>query len=222
MERFRLATLHAEFAMTQPETDAPSTAERILLAADALFGERGFDGVSMRDIAEAAQVNKALVFYHHSSKEELFEKVLDRYYVAHRAMLDLAADHPGTVRERFHHVIDVYLDFTHQNEHYPRLVMNILSGSSRHLHFIQRSMSPLLDWTRHILADIAPAQGPLAARQFFVTISAAVINYFTYTPAVEPAWGADPFSDTAIEERRAHLHWLVDACMDQLQRQHAS
>jgi len=52
------------------------TAQRILAAAERLFGERGFNGVSTRDIAAAAGVSKANVFHHYNSKLALYEAVL--------------------------------------------------------------------------------------------------------------------------------------------------
>jgi AcrR family transcriptional regulator len=54
-----------------PVENAPDTRERIFLAAERLFAQRGFDGVSVRDIVEAAQVNLAAVSYHFGSKSEL-------------------------------------------------------------------------------------------------------------------------------------------------------
>jgi AcrR family transcriptional regulator len=53
-----------------PEEPNP-TAARIFLAAERLFAERGFDGVSVRDIVAEAQVNLAAVNYHFGSKSEL-------------------------------------------------------------------------------------------------------------------------------------------------------
>jgi AcrR family transcriptional regulator len=41
---------------------------RILAAAERLFGERGYDGASVRQIALAAEVPLALVNYHFGSK----------------------------------------------------------------------------------------------------------------------------------------------------------
>lgn len=53
--------------------DRPSsTRERILSAAGALFRARGFAGVSVRDIASAADADAALVIRHFGSKELLF------------------------------------------------------------------------------------------------------------------------------------------------------
>ena len=50
---------------------APEARERIFLAAEKLFAERGFDGVSVRDIVQAAEVNLAAVSYYFGSKSEL-------------------------------------------------------------------------------------------------------------------------------------------------------
>jgi len=54
-----------------------STPERILLAAEQLFSERGVDGVSLREITSTSGVNSAAAHYHFGSKlavlEQLFE-----------------------------------------------------------------------------------------------------------------------------------------------------
>ena len=51
------------------------TAERIALAAGTLFGERGYEAVSVVDIAEAADVSEQTVYNHFATKEDL---VFDR------------------------------------------------------------------------------------------------------------------------------------------------
>ena len=54
-----------------PLADMNATAARIFLAAERQFAERGFDGVSVRDIVAEAEVNLAAVGYHFGSKSEL-------------------------------------------------------------------------------------------------------------------------------------------------------
>src|SRR5215471_5926289 len=61
----------------RPETKA-STKEKILDAAEKLFGMNGFDATSLRDITAEAQVNLAAVNYHFQSKEALMESVISR------------------------------------------------------------------------------------------------------------------------------------------------
>lgn len=48
-------------------------------SAERLFGERGFNGVSVRDIANDAGVNSALVGYYFGGKEGLLEEVYTRH-----------------------------------------------------------------------------------------------------------------------------------------------
>jgi AcrR family transcriptional regulator len=54
------------------------TKTRILDAAEKLFGKSGFDGTSLRDITNEADVNLAAVNYHFQSKESLIDAVIAR------------------------------------------------------------------------------------------------------------------------------------------------
>jgi AcrR family transcriptional regulator len=56
----------------------PDTKTRILDAAEKLFGDKGFDATSLRDITTEADVNLAAVNYHFQSKESLIEAVILR------------------------------------------------------------------------------------------------------------------------------------------------
>lgn len=53
-----------------------TTPEQILDAARALFAERGYQGATMRAVAERAGVNSALVHHYFTSKERLFVAAL--------------------------------------------------------------------------------------------------------------------------------------------------
>ena len=201
--------------MTRPPIDN-ETAGRLLAAAAALFGERGFDGVSARAVAERAGVNKALVFYYFGSMEALFGRIVDRYYEAHGAALRAAAGDDAPLATRLHRMVDAYLDFIDSNRHYPGLVQSQLTSHGSEIDAIRRSMAALYEGIAGLLAEVTPADGPLAARHFFVTFSAAVVNTFTYAPALAGIWAGDPLSVAAIAERRAHLHWLVDTLLGRL------
>ncbi len=192
--------------------------DTILEAADTLFGRRGYDGTSMRDIAAAAGVNKALVFYYFGNKDKLFERVLEGYYQAHTDALRDAFAADGSPGERLHRVIDAYVDFVDANRRWPRLVQSQLAGTGTHLAPIARNLALLQGFLDDALADIVPPDGPLSSRQLFVTFSGAVINYFTYAPALADVWGLDPLTPGAVADRRAHLHWLVDVLLEKLQQ----
>lgn len=65
----------------RPTRSAQSTEtrQRILIAAERLFAERGFAGTTMRDLTQAAGTNLAAVNYHFGSKEGLLEEVFRTY-----------------------------------------------------------------------------------------------------------------------------------------------
>jgi AcrR family transcriptional regulator len=48
---------------------------QIMEAAEELFAEKGFDGTSVRDIADEAGVNLAMISYYFGSKEKLMESL---------------------------------------------------------------------------------------------------------------------------------------------------
>lgn len=54
------------------------TLDRLLLAAESLFAENGYDGTTLRQITRHAKVNLAAVNYHHGDKESLYLEVLAR------------------------------------------------------------------------------------------------------------------------------------------------
>src|SRR5271170_8277830 len=65
-----------------PQKDGPTKGmqarERIISVAETLFNKQGFDGSSMRDIAAAASMQPASMYYHFSSKEELHWAVWEK------------------------------------------------------------------------------------------------------------------------------------------------
>jgi len=55
----------------------PLTRKQILDASLKLFSEKGFARTSVRDIAQAAGITDAAIYYHFASKRDLFEALID-------------------------------------------------------------------------------------------------------------------------------------------------
>lgn len=64
--------------MTARTEKKAATRERLLVVAADLFRERGFEGVSFRDLAAAAQVSTATFVFHFNSKEAIFAAAMGR------------------------------------------------------------------------------------------------------------------------------------------------
>ncbi|TXD36034.1 TetR/AcrR family transcriptional regulator [Lujinxingia vulgaris] len=189
--------------------------DRILKAAEDLFGTYGFDRISVRDIAERAEVNKALIFYHFNSKDELFETVLLHYFESHTEALRDAWEATGTLRDRVHNMIDGYVDFIVEHRNWPKLVQHVAATEhSEHIPTVRRGLTPMIAWANETFGEIAPDEGPLSVRNLFETVAGSVLHHFTYASVLAPMWQDKPLAEEHIAERRAHLHWLVDVLLD--------
>lgn len=92
-----------------------STAERrrerkreILSATRALFEERGVNNSQIEDIARAAGINRAIVYRHFSSKDEIFALTMVNYLTELSATLAVAAAADESPTERLLHTVDSF------------------------------------------------------------------------------------------------------------------
>ena len=87
----------------------PATAtegrDRVLNHARALFVERGFDGVSMQQIADAASLTKAALYYHFRDKEDLFGHVMRREMDRFRLGVVAALEGDGDLRSQLERIV---------------------------------------------------------------------------------------------------------------------
>ena len=80
-------------------TDTRDTRERILDAALDLFIEQGFDGTSLRQIAEQLGVTKAALYYHFTSKDDILMALHLRLHEVGRGALMQMGDKPVSLEE---------------------------------------------------------------------------------------------------------------------------
>jgi AcrR family transcriptional regulator len=66
---------------TGRKTDCDDTSERLLNEAECLFAEKGFEGVSVREITAKAKCNLAAVNYHFGNKRNLYLEVFQSRWV---------------------------------------------------------------------------------------------------------------------------------------------
>jgi AcrR family transcriptional regulator len=77
--------------------EAASTRERILNVAIDLFTEKGFDGASLREIAERLDVTKAAIYYHFASKDDILMALHMRLHEFGKDALGKMTDEPVTL-----------------------------------------------------------------------------------------------------------------------------
>ena len=84
---------------------------QIIETAERLFADKGFDATSVRDIAEEAGVNVAMISYYFGSKEKLLESLFT--YRSETSILkleDLVQDKQTGSLQKVNILIDYYID----------------------------------------------------------------------------------------------------------------
>ena len=101
-----------------------STEEKIKIAAEKLFMEKGFSGTRTRDIAEAANINLALLNYYYRSKENLFNMIimekLDKFI---NLMIEILNDKSTSFAEKIDLMVNRYSDLIINDPQLPLFLM---------------------------------------------------------------------------------------------------
>jgi AcrR family transcriptional regulator len=86
-----------------------SAKRQLLQAARGLFARRGLSGTSIRDIAEAAQLNSSLISYYFDSKEGLYRKCIEEIAASSLEMTRKVL-HPPANEAEFRVRLGMFLD----------------------------------------------------------------------------------------------------------------
>jgi AcrR family transcriptional regulator len=199
--------------MTPDETRA-----RLLKAADELFGTRGFDATTTRDIAERSGVNKALIHYHYGTKDDLLQALLDGYYARLGEALTPALAQPGPPLKQVEAVLDAYSDFLAENLAFCRIVQREVA-SGLHVERIVARTLPTLQLGVAWLAKTAPRPpAGLEAAQVLTSLYGLVVTYFTHGEVLRRLTGEDPFSPRALAARKRHVRAVAGLLLAKLRK----
>lgn len=109
-----------------------STRDAVFSSAASLFAAHGFDGVSMDDIAKAAEVNKAMIYYHFADKLALYRSIVgDGLHTMSDTVGTIAsgADDPERKLDRF---IEAFVRMTEMRPWMPAMMLReIAEGAPR-------------------------------------------------------------------------------------------
>ncbi len=85
------------------------TRDEILIAAAQIFGQKGYHATSMQDIAQAVNLQKASLYHHVTSKQEILVELLDQALdlLIERMNQVLALDIPAD--QKLRRAVNVYL-----------------------------------------------------------------------------------------------------------------
>lgn len=94
--------------------------------AEALFAERGFDGASIREIAEQAGATKALIYHYYDSKEALYQTLLEDAVSGVVAQIEAIAADGHEPETQIRAVVQVFIDAYHDAPHRFQMVQRTI------------------------------------------------------------------------------------------------
>lgn len=116
-------------AKSEPRT--PDTRAALIAAGRKLFGQRGFDGASVRAITQEAGANLGAVTYHFGSKLGLYSAVLEEGLRPMAGRVRAAAAAEGTALERILRIVEAYWDHLGNNPDLPHLLLQEVAAGKQ-------------------------------------------------------------------------------------------
>jgi len=194
---------------------------QILIAAEELFAEKGFDGTSVRDIAHLAGVNLAMISYYFGSKEKLFEALVE-YRSGYTTVLleELASDENLDPMVKMFKLIDFYVDRILTNHRYHNIIMRQFSTlqSPELKDAMMRMKERNLEQVRKIMEDgeqkgvFRKVDMEMTMGTLFGTISQMTLSKDFYC-RILGMWPSDPnvYSKELSDRLKNHLKDLMSA-----------
>lgn len=114
--------------------DSEATREALLNAASALFAARGFDAVTVGEIAQKAGVNKALINYHFGGKLQLYRSIVREMFAELLARVEPLRHDPGPPGEVLREFIAIVGDTANRRRpHLSRMMLREVIAGGPHL-----------------------------------------------------------------------------------------
>ncbi len=110
------AATHEGDARTRPDTRA-----KIQQVAVELFTEHGYDGTSLREIAERLDVTKAALYYHFKSKEDIVASLIGDYSKQMDELIAWGRSQPKTAATR-QEILSRYVDIVAEGDQVFRML----------------------------------------------------------------------------------------------------
>jgi len=189
----------------------------ILDAAERRFAERGFAGVSMREIAaEAGLRNQASLYHHFRDKRALYEAVLGRGITALVALVaESASDWPAGEVGRLDagaqdRSLDRVLEYLAEHPHLPRLIQRAGLDDNRFLRTTAtRILRPLWAQGLRVLQGSLGPWDEAELPHLAMGLYHLIFGYFADATLLEVVAQQDPRSAAAFARQRRFLKTAV-------------
>lgn len=193
----------------QSATSAQQTRKVILCAAAELFVDKGFDRVSVRELADKAGVSHGLIRHHFGSKQQIWEQICDLVLedVTLQVKTILAELDPKVpANERYFYLISRFLATQLQDPRPMRLMVDAVRDNEMLFNYFQDAPADI----EHLMdSELRAVQAQGYLQGMHVKEMKWLICMFSDAPATLAPLLMDVY-DTDLNEARVQ-HWML-AC----------
>ena len=207
------------FSSVQPAPDSARkgdrTAAAILAAAEDLFAEKGFEGTTLRDVADRVGIRIPSLYNHFASKEALYGAVLERGLSPILEMLSTLVEQSNRDADGIEPqaVIEWIVGVLDAQPHLPLLLLReTLSGGHRLTPELRDWIAPIFERAAEAAAGGAPPTRWSSEQipQLVLAIYHVVIGYYAIAPFYKQLNGQDLLAEKARSRQTAFLVELVE------------
>ena len=203
---------------TKPETPvkrtrrlqerAEITRAKLIKAGTVMFSERGFDGVSVRDLENAAGVKRNLLAYHFDDKDTLWKRVTNDIYGLMKTEFDqrLLISQEMSGRNSLAFVVRFYVYFHARHPELSRLVAQEATQHSwRTQYMIEHHIRPATAAMEKLVNEIQGLDRDAFIHWYYIMMS-ATSTIFSFAAECQDLFDVDPCEDSMVE---GHADMLV-------------
>jgi len=185
------------------EIDA-STEDTILGAAKRVFQNKGMDGARMQEIADEANINKAMLHYYFRSKQLLFEAVFKNAFSLLAPQLNTILNDDSSIEEKIKNFTFNYISFVIKHPYLPNFIIQELNRNPNFILKFQAfsGFPSIKKFKRQVELEIEKGNlKPISAEQLFINIMA--LNIFPFV--------AKPLIKALINKNEDDMNLLIEA-----------
>jgi len=158
-----------------------STEIRIKEAAHKVFLANGYTATTVRDVAQEAGTNVALVNYYFRSKENLFNVVmLEKVQQMLGTLAPILKDETTSLDQKINGVVDCYIDFLTANPDLPTFILNEMR--KKNFTFMSNVGADKIINQSHFIKQVKEASGEVNPVHFFISLLGMVVFPFIGKP----------------------------------------
>jgi AcrR family transcriptional regulator len=110
-----------------------ATRQAIFAAAAEAFSRKGFNGVAVDDIAKAAGVNKAMIYYHFEDKLALYREIVREILRSAGARVTAIADSSDSPEDKIARWVETFVALGEERPYLPPIMLRELAEGTPHL-----------------------------------------------------------------------------------------